>query len=339
MAGHFALLGHEVVLYNRDLTKLNDVIQSKRITLKGRIKTTSVIKELTDDISLAVKNAELIMVTTTADAHKDIARAVAPYVEENQIIVLNPGRTLGALEFSNELKNFTSKKVYIAETQSLIYACRAEAPGTVNIIGIKNKILLAAFPSTDTEYVTNVLNSVYECFIKTDNILVCGLENVGAILHPSIVLHKQEAIEKGETFYFYNSVTPAIAKFIEEVDAERIRIGKVFNIKLHSVSEWVSFAYSGIEGKTLYEKMMDNPAYSKIVAPTTLRTRYILEDIPTGILPMIELAEMAGTKTPLMNSILENFQELLGIDFKTEGRTLKNLGIQNLRISELLRKL
>jgi len=183
--------------------------------------------------------------------------------------------------------------------------------------------------------VINKINQVFNCFIKSENIITTGLENIGAILHPVVVLFNAAAIERGQMFYFYNDMTPAIANIIEEVDKERLAIGKAFDLKLKSVSEWISFAYKNIKGDSFLEKMRNNPAYHKILAPQILKSRLLIEDIPTGILPMIELANVAGVNVPLMKSILMLSQTLLNTDFSINGRTLKNLGIENLSINQL----
>ena len=130
-------------------------------------------------------------------------------------------------------------------------------------------------------------------------------------------------------------MTPTIANFIEEIDKERLSIGNAFDIKLKTISEWISFAYKNIEGDTLLEKMRNNPAYYKILGPNTLQSRLLLEDIPTGILPMVELAKISNIKVPLMESILNLSQRLLNIDFTINGRTLKNLGIEKLNSDQL----
>ncbi|MDR2010385.1 MAG: NAD/NADP octopine/nopaline dehydrogenase family protein [Bacteroidales bacterium] len=337
MAGHFSLLGHRIVLYNRSLDKLQKIITNNRIELIGAINDSTEIHTITDDIEKAVSGAELIMITTTANAHKDIAKKIAPYVEENQIIVLNPGRTLGAIEFSNELFENTDKKVYIAEAQSLIYACRAEPDGLVNIIGIKDKILLSAFPAIDTDFVINKLNNVFNCFVKARNVLETSLENIGAIFHPAVVLFNAAAIERGTSFYFYNDMTPFIAAFLEKLDKERIEIGKSFEINLIPVSEWVSYAYTNIEGESLCEKMQNNKAYYKIKAPTELTSRMLTEDVPTGILPLIELGKLSGLYSPLLTSVFEITQALLKTDFLEHGRTLSNLKLYNLTKEEFLK--
>ncbi|MBK6343628.1 MAG: NAD/NADP octopine/nopaline dehydrogenase family protein [Flavobacteriales bacterium] len=120
------------------------------------------------------------------------------------------------------------------------------------------------------------------------------------------------------------------------LDAERLAIGKVFGVELLTVSDWVSYAYEGIQGSSLMEKMRNNPAYDRIQAPTTLRSRLLLEDVPTGIIPMADLGRLAGVPTPLLSAVRYMTEGLLGIDFSVTGRTLKNLGLEGRSVNELL---
>lgn len=58
----------------------------------------------------------------------------------------------------------------------------------------------------------------------------------------------------------------------------------------------------------------------KIGSPTDITTRYIYEDIPTGIVPMLELAKMAGTPHKYLQLVLDIANSLYGIDFREIGR-------------------
>ncbi len=333
------MLGHQVSLYNRTEGRVAPVLAQKSILLNDAIRGIGYLQNVTTDLAEAIIGTELVMITTTADAHSELAEKMAGLVTDEQVIILNPGRTLGAFEFATIIRKLTEKRLYIAEAQSLIYACRTELPGQVRVIGIKDKVLLAAYPHSETEHVLHTINSIYPCFVGAKNILETSLENIGAILHPAIILFNAAAIERGQNFYFYNDITPAIAEFIEQLDEERLLIGKAFDLKLKPITEWVSFAYKNIQGNTLYEKIKNNPAYYKILAPQSLHSRLLLEDIPTGILPLIELGRLTGMQTPLMESVLHISQALLKIDFKIRGRTLKNLKIDNLSINDFLKKL
>jgi opine dehydrogenase len=339
MAGHFGLLNHEVRIYNRSLDKLKKVISLGGINLLEGINGFGKIQLVSDDLELAINDAELIMVTTTADAHRDLALKMSPFLKSGQTIVLNPGRTLGAAEFYNSLSEEIRNEIYLAEAQSLIYACRADNEGNVRIIGVKQRVMLAAYPSKNTDFVISKVNSVFPCFEAAKNSLVTGLENIGAIFHPTVILFNAATIERGVEFYFYNDMTPSIAQMLENVDKERLMVGEKFGIKLHSLSEWVSYAYEGITGDTLCDKMRNNPAYYKILAPKTLNSRLLFEDVPTGILPIMELGKMVGVETPLMNSIFNITESLLGRKFRENGRTLKNLGIDHLNAEKFINTL
>lgn len=334
MAGHFALLGHNVKLYNRNLDNIKPILSSGEIALNDKIVGVGKLRIVTDDLQEAISNSEIIMVVTVATAHRELASKMAPFLKDGQTIVLNPGRTLGALEFYNEINKYTNTRVYIAEAQSLIYACRADSPGNVRIIGIKVRVPLAAFPTEDTDYVLEKVNKVFPCFIKAKNILHTSLENIGAILHPAVIIFNTAAIERGNLFYFYNDMTASVANFLEKIDQERLAIGQSLGIELLSLYDWVSYAYNDIEGESLLEKMRNNPAYFKIKSPSALESRLLFEDIPTGLLPMTEIAKLVKVRTPLMSSIIEIMQSLLGVNFYSCGRTLSNLGIHN--ISELM---
>lgn len=337
MAAHFSILGNEVTLYNRNIDKFSGFLQSKEIILVGELSGRGEIYLITDNISEAIIGQELIMITTPANAHREVAEKIAPYVQDGQVIILNPGRTLGALEFAKYLKTKSNIKVYIAEAQSLIYACRKIDEGKIEIMGIKNRVLLSAFPSTDTDYVLKIINSIFDCFIKANNILETGLENIGAIFHPSIVLLNAANIERGQSFYFYKDISPRIADFLVKVDCERLSIGLAYGIKLRSASNWVSYAYGGIEGDSLIYKMQNNPAYFKILSPINLNSRLLIEDIPTGILPLIELGKLANVETPLLEALLCISQSVLDVDLISSGRTLINLGIDNIDKDEFLK--
>ncbi|MDZ7837274.1 MAG: hypothetical protein U5N58_04580 [Actinomycetota bacterium] len=57
------------------------------------------LKLSSNRIDKVIKGADVIMVVVPANAHASIAQRCAPYLEDGQIVVLNPGRTCGALEF------------------------------------------------------------------------------------------------------------------------------------------------------------------------------------------------------------------------------------------------
>ena len=125
-------------------------------------------------------------------------------------------------------------------------------------------------------------------------------------------------------------MTEQVASFIEKFDAERLAVGKAYGIDLLSVREWIKFAYKDTEGETLCERMRNNPAYHDIKSPSTIFTRQLTEDIPTGVLPIMELGKAAGVPAPLLESMVHICEGLLNMDLHTNGRSLWNLGLEGM---------
>ena len=340
LAGYMASCGHEVRIAELNPTIVSALQQKQNIKLTGCMNCSAQISLVTTNSAEAAKGADLIMVATTAAAHAALARQLAPVISEGQIIVLNPGRTGGALEFHNTLYQCGVKvRYFLAEAQTLVYACRLIEHGHVNIIGVKDKVLLSALPAADTSYIIEKIHNLFPCFTPCQNVLVTSLENYGAVFHPSVVLFNAAAIERGNSFYFYREMTPQIADFIEQLDAERIAVGKAYGLQLTPAKDWVSEAYNGIEGNTLCERMRNNPAYYDILAPTQINCRQLTEDIPTGAVPLVALGKAAGLPMPIYSGIIQVISALLRTDFEAKGRNLTNLGLAGLSTEQIISRL
>lgn len=338
IAGYAALKGYKVTLFDRNEAKVKELLVKGSIELRGQINGVGYITHFTSKIEEAVADADLVMITTVANAHAEIAKAMAPYIKDGQIIILNPGRTCGTLVFKQALKDAEcNTRYYLGEAQTLVYACRIIENGIVNVIGVKDEVLLAALPASDTDHIIKKINPLYPCFIKTDNVLRTGLENIGAIFHPCVCLFNTATIERQNEFYFYRDMTEQVASFIEKFDAERLAVGKAYGIELLGARDWIKFAYKDTVGETLCDRMKNNPAYYDIKGPGSIFTRQLTEDIPTGVLPIMELGEAAGVSTPLFRAMMSVIESLLDMDFHTDGRSLRNLGLEGMNKEEIVK--
>ncbi len=336
MAGHLALQGVAVNVYNRSSARLAAMQEQGGVYVEGVVKGFGRLRTITSDLATALADAELIMVVVPASAHRQIAQACAPHLRDGQIIILNPGRTGGALEFAATLRaKGCTAQIKLAETQTLVYSCRQVVPGRVRILSLKRCLLLAALPAADTDEVLCAVGQLYPQFVPAANVLETSFSNIGAVFHPILVIFNANRIEAGERFLFYHDITPALARFLEAVDGERLAVARAFGIQVESASEWLTHAYEGVTGRDLYEKIRSVPAYQEAIAPTSLDDRYLTEDIPTGLIPLIAFAELAGAPMPISRAIVRIAGTLLERDFWAEGRNLKRLGLAGMKVEEI----
>ncbi|MEN8242871.1 MAG: NAD/NADP octopine/nopaline dehydrogenase family protein [Chloroflexota bacterium] len=333
MAAHLAIMGAKVTLWNRTWKNIEAINERGGISLKSEeaFQDFGEIALMTSDIEKAVKASRIIMVVLPAFAHAEIAQQISPFLQNGQIIVLNPGRTFGAFEFRKILsKNDCTADVIVAETQTFIYASRSQGPAQALIHRIKDAVPLAAFPATGTKTVIEALKPYYPQFIDGKTVLHTGLDNIGAIFHPTITLHNAGWIEAtgGEFQFYLEGVTPSIARVMEAIDRERVKIGAALGIKLMSAIEWLKMAYD-VEGEDLYETIRTQEGYRGIKAPSTINHRYINEDIPMSLVPMASLGNMLGIRVRGMESIIRLASIIRRKDYWEIGRTVENLGLSH----------
>jgi opine dehydrogenase len=337
MAGHLALTGCSVNLFNRGPERIAGVRARGGIDISGKVHGFARLARITTDPAEAIDDADILMVVVPATAHRDIAETIAPHVKDGQILVLNPGRTGGALEVSQVLDRLNpAVRPYVAEAQTLLYAARMTNPGQVHIHGIKNSVPLATLPSYQIADILPVINTVLPQFVPGDNVLKTSLDNIGAVFHPAITILNAGRIEDthGDFQYYVQGVTPAVASVLEAIDRERVAVARALGIRANTAREWLYLAYDAA-GKTLLDAMRANQGYAGIKATGTVQHRYISEDVPTSLVPIASIGEMLGVPTPAIRAVIHLASLMHGVDYWAEGRTVERLGIRGMSVKEI----
>jgi len=343
MAAHLALMGFSVSLYNRTPERIEIVKKRGGIELidggesnpHGFGKLTCV----TSNMEEALRDAEIIMVVLPSSAHADIAQAMSAHLKDGQIVILHPGRTCGALEFSKVLRDTECKAdITIAEAETFIYASRSEGPAQARIFRIKEAVPLSALPASRTEKVLEAIHPAYPQFIDGIDVLHTGLNNMGAIFHPALTLLNAGWIESthGDYQFYIDGVTPSVARMLEVLDRERVTVASAVGIRARTALEWLKLAYD-TDGENLQEAIQNQPGYYGIKAPPTLNHRYLFEDIPMSLVPIASIGKRYGVAVGAMESIIKIGSIIHRTDYWRRGRTVEKLGLEQWSVSELTR--
>jgi len=337
MAGHLAITGCKVNLFNRTEEHVQPVRDRGGIDVTGEVEGFAALNLVSSDPAVALDNVDVLMVVTPATAHRSMTEIIAPHIKDGQILVLNPGRTGGALEVAQVLRERNPLvHPYIAEAQTLLYAARVTNPAQVHIFGIKNSVPLATLPAYQSVDVLPVIRKALPQFVPGDNVLKTSLDNIGAVFHPAITVLNAGRIEDthGDFEYYVEGVTPAVAAVLEAVDQERVAVAGALGIRANTAREWLYLAYDAA-GKTLLDAMRSNPGYRGIQAPGTIQHRYISEDVPASLVPIASLGEMLGVPTPAIRSMITLASAMHGVDYWAQGRTVERLGIKGMSVKDI----
>lgn len=322
MSAHLALNGISVALWNRSSTNIQEIIDTGDIYCKGIVNGTAKIAKATSDIREVI--SDFVMVTTPSSAHRDIAKTLAPYVHKDMIVILNPGRTFGAIEFARTLVECGVKELpHIAETQTIVYTCRRGKSNNTTILALKHDVKIAALKGSDIQYIMEKMPECLKPYFKiADSTLLTSFTNVGMVLHCAPVLMNIGWIEssKVDFKYYYDGISESVAGFLEKIDAERQAVAAKAGCPIESVVDWLKRTY-GATGNNLFECIRDNESYREIDAPPTIYCRYIFEDVPNGLVPIETLGKELGVPTPNITTIINLASSVMNQDFRETGRS------------------
>ncbi len=342
LAADLASKGHEITLFEHPdfaakITDLNS--KGNRITLTGALDAEGQLLDATTDIARAVQGAEIIFFVAPTFAQTPIFTLALPFFEEGQTVVIIPGN-FGSFALRKMLKDAVGPKVFLAEADTLPYACRLIENGRVNVWGIKSYVRMGTLPGGDFARVKKTLEGVFPVDIhELPNTLGAGLSNANMVVHCATMVMNAGRIEseKGNFRFYTDGMSPAVCRVQEEIDRERVAVAASFGIDLESTFEGLKTMY-GLEGNTLHEVLAGSPVYGShgADAPKEMGHRYLSEDIPYLLVPLSDLGKIAGVPTPATDSIILLAGLINGTDYRKAGWSGSRLGIQGMNKKELL---
>jgi opine dehydrogenase len=133
-------------------------------------------------------------------------------------------------------------------------------------------------------------------------------------------------MERGESWGQNRNITPAVARLIEALDAERLAVAAAFGVEVRTIHEHFHLSFDVPMGSLATMTHALAQRANDVQGPTTLDSRYVTEDVPFGLVPTIRLAALAGVPVPLHESGVRLMSALYGRDFAAENDILPQLG-------------
>lgn len=291
---------------------------------------------ITRDVEKAVKFADVLMVMTTTLQHEAIAKLIAPYVRDGQMIILVPGY-MGSLIF----KKYINKDVLYSEWETTAYNGRIVDSMYVRITFYNPRNAVSALPANRAQEVVDVMSKYFPNTKYTrKHILESALHNPNMIVHTIGMTLSAARIEhsKGEFWMYKEAFTDSVVKVINKFDEEKNEILKAFGcepLNYFDAAKWRNEESEAIDAMQSFR----NFAEESNKGPMQLRHRYLLEDVPNGLGLFISLGKLTGVKTTIADSICTLASALLGENFSERARTIQSLMGENVTLEDTIKQL
>ncbi len=309
LAAYLAQRGCTPVLATRSAEK-SAAINENGITAEGAIQGNFRVPSTTS-LAEAVQGAALVAVMTTANAHRAVARQLAPLLTDGQsILVFNSN--WGAFEFAQVLGgDIAAKNLTVAETAAQLFVATSGGPGHVNV-SVKEKISVAATDPAKTAPLLAAIGGVFPQFEEGGSIIETTISTTNPVIHVPISLANIARIENAQEFRFYgDGVSKAGVELILKIDEERVAVARALGCEIDDVLTVINSFWEK-KHDNLFDALTKNETYLRAMGPKSLTHRYFTEDVPFGIAPVAQIGRLYGVETPYTDALLDILYKLAG---------------------------
>jgi opine dehydrogenase len=289
---------------------------------------------VTKDVGKALKNVDLILLTTPVFAHELFVDACLPYFEDGQIF-LTETAYFACLRFAKKVKQ-TGKRVIMAEMNQSPYTCVKKTPSHVFIDAKRSEAFISVIPgSVNVLERLGPLTSVYPGLAQARNVMQTSLDNMNWIAHPPITLLHRGLIERSEDYYLplRDALPPSVIRMMEALERDRIELGRAFGIDLLPIKHTFETGGDTLEDALRHSTEFETFGYDY----KNGSCKYLMEDLYYALPPIVSIADQAGVPVPAMSALLKMFSIIDNVDYLNEGLNVKKMGIEGMSVDEIVK--
>ena len=343
-------------LLQRDEDNNNNDINDRTITSTGALHH-KFVPAIASSAQQLVRESDVLIVALPANGHKQVFDALAPHLVSStsasstsnsaKHIIVSSHASFGALYLSQILHKLNSHRHHqhtITSWGTTVCTARRTSGRIVDIKTIRKSVDTCCFcdPDPHEDGSSSSTSSQDICkrlfpdteFRPREGLLAITLSNLNPQNHLAIALGNIGRMDNGEEWYQFKNITPRIGSFLEALDRERLEIASVLGLDVKTVYDHFSLSFhvpvpKSKTGDSLSE--MCGAIYEKgndVHGPTTaIDSRYVTEDVPFGLAPVVALGKLVGRPAVLHESGLNIWNAMYGRDFSAENDLLEAIGL------------
>lgn len=328
IAADLSIQGHKVSLVKTSSLKSKTyeqlIMNGNRVWLKeGGAYTKTHISKVTNMLK-EIENAEVVIVTIQSIYHDELYRNICQYIRGDQTVLI----------ICSYMSSFYLAK-YCQELPSIAEATGPYLEGRVELNDKPGEVVFRVGCR-----LTNSPLSVFHEHRRTETMeklksLYVGLNDSlsvieSALLNPNLVIHTVGAVMSIPRIEYsdgnfcmyresYSHKNTATLRVMFKLDEEKKNVLESLGGRRIDILEAGGFL-KGMDSFYEYSESED-----RAISPTSIRSRYITEDVSQGLVLLESIAHYVGIDVPVTTSLIDLAGAALGVDFRKDGRSIYSL--------------
>ena len=284
-----------------------------------------------------IAGCDVVLIAVPANGHRAVMERLAPYLESRHTVIVSGALSLSPLYLS-KLVCARDVRPAIASFGTTVLTARRSGEAAVSINVLRARLDVAAIPASDGARALEVCKSLFgDRFDLAASALAIALVNINPVAHAGLALANLTRIELGEAWPQYRYLTPAVARLIDALDAERRAVAASFGLSVRTIEQHFEHSFDLPRAPLADQAALLHARRGGPPGPTSLDTRFVLEDAPFGLGFTAAVARIAGIRVPLTDACLDVLSALWGRDLRADNDILPKLDLGSLDAAGLAR--
>lgn len=329
VAAQLASAGHPVAVY--DVRREAVVpLRQRDLVSRGSVETERPVA-VCETLEELARDCDVIFVVIPNCALGRFATEAAPHLRDGQTWVLLPGGAGAGLEVNRAWRQ-AAADFTLVETDTLPFVSRLDGPGEVVVSTRLACLGYAVLRGPRADAAERLLLELVPAVHRHSNSLEIVFGHVTPIVYaPTYLLGvaRFEGSDLEESFFC--GVTRSIARCIEALDKERLRVAAAYGCQPQPLLKLLATRF-GVEASKLHDAFvrLANTAYQGVPIPRDTKRRFVTEHVASGLVPLVELARLAHTPVPAMETLIAVAELVTGVSYWSIGRTLEKMGFDRM---------
>jgi opine dehydrogenase len=327
-------MGHQAMLWSPSGERTKALAEGEPLTATGAIegrfhpKVAATAREL-------VEYGEVIFIALPGYGHKFVFDAIAPFVTGEQTVIVSSHVSFGALYLGRALAR-RGVVVPIVSWGTTVVTGRQKSPTEVNVNTVRQKVDLSTVPASRSAHGLAVCRTLFgDRFVDRGSLMAIALSNLNPQNHMGIALCNLTRMERGETWSQGQNVTPKVGRLLEALDEERLAIARALGHDVRTIFQHFHLSFHVPVSSISQMNQEMHAAGNGGTGPATADSRYVLEDVPFGLVMTVKLGRLAGRPAELHEAGVRIFSALYGRDFFAENDLLAALDLDSMSLGEI----
>ncbi|MDX8327245.1 NAD/NADP octopine/nopaline dehydrogenase family protein (plasmid) [Agrobacterium rosae] len=319
--------GHEVTVWSPSGQRTKALAEGAPLKVTGAITGEFRPNVCRDAKELA--ESDVIVLALPAYGHRFVLDSVIPHLEQRHTVIISAHLSFSALYLSKKMAE-RGIVIPVIVWNTTVLTSKAQSPTEIKVGAIRNKVDISTVPASLASPSQKTCVELFgDRFVVKDDILTIVLSNINPESHLATALCNLTRIERGEPWGQRTNVTPTVGRLVEALDRERLMIAEAFGKPVPSILDHFSKSFGLAAGSVAEISAILVERGNDPMGPKDIDTRYVLEDVPFGLIPALKLAEMANVDAPLHKSGVEILSACYGRNFIDDNDLLGELDLRD----------